>query len=391
MICPILLAQTKGVKSATVGGLMKKNLGFFVLSLTMALPLAAQGLGELFQKAKEQVKTARWADALKTLDELDGASRKPGLEPQRKQLEPALGFYRGVCFANMDRPADAQTQFETYLAVNPNASLDRAMYSKKAVDAFEKAQRRGAAPGGSPPGLPSLAAAYRDFRMTDAAMTEPPNESWTEGPVNVLLTPEEKRQWMGLSDAVSRSEFVTKFWAARDPRPETPENEFRQDFEKRVAFADKYFVQDETRGSLTDRGLVFLLLGPPTYAGRAPIGTGDDTSDSQGLSSAGRHDAVLAVAEAQGRSSSGKLSTGKTSAIIDQASGTSVRDASDNWREIWHYRRELLPAGVPYHQVDFEFITRKGYGKNVLQRDSPVLTTLDTARRKLRAAAGKPS
>jgi hypothetical protein len=37
---------------------MKKVLGFFLLSLAIALPAAAQGPGELFQKAKEQVKTA---------------------------------------------------------------------------------------------------------------------------------------------------------------------------------------------------------------------------------------------------------------------------------------------------------------------------------------------
>jgi GWxTD domain-containing protein len=357
----------------------------------MALPLVAQGLGELFQKAKEQVKTAHWADALKTLDALDGASREPGLEPQRKQIELVLAFYRGVCFANTDRQADAQTQFESYLAVNPNASLDRAMYSKKAVNAFEKAQKKMSGQGESASG--SLATAYRDFRMTDGATTEPPKENWTEGPVKALLAPEEKREWAGLSDAVSRSEFVTKFWAARDSRPETPENEFRQDFEKRVAFADKYFVQDETRGSLTDRGMVFLLLGPPTYAGRKPIGVGDDASESQGLSTAGRHDAELAAAAARGSSSSGKLSTSATSAIVDRSTGpgkTAV-DAANNWREVWHYRREVLPAGVPYQQVDFEFITRTGYGKNVLQRDSTALSTLEAARRKLRAAAGRSS
>jgi hypothetical protein len=30
--------------------------------------------------------------------------------------------------------------------------------------------------------------------------------------------------------------------------------------------------------------------------------------------------------------------------------------------------------------VDFDFITRKGYGKNVLQREDTVLNTLDAAR-----------
>jgi GWxTD domain-containing protein len=371
---------------------MKRILSFFVLALVIALPLSAEGLGELFQKAKEQVKSARWDEALKTLDGLDAASRQPGLEAQRTQLEPALAFYRAVCFANTDRPAEAQTNFETYLAATPNASLDRGMYSKKTMEAFERAQKKRGLQSEPSSGASSLAAAYRDFRMSDGATTEPPKENWTEGPVKVLLTPDEKREWAGLSDAVSRSEFITKFWLARDPKAETPENEFRQDFEKRIAFADKWFVQDETRGSLTDRGLVFLLLGPPTYAGRSPLGTGDDSSDSQGLSSTGRHDAANAVADARG-SGGAKLSTGKTSAIIDRSmgAGATVRDASANWREVWHYRRELLPSGVPYQQVDFEFITRRGYGKNVLQRDSAALATMDAARQKLRASAGKSS
>jgi len=36
---------------------------------------------------------------------------------------------------------------------------------------------------------------------------------------------------------------------------------------------------------------------------------------------------------------------------------------------------------VPYQQVDFDFITRTGYGENVLQRDSNTLNTLEAARK----------
>lgn len=369
---------------------MKKVLSFFLLSLAIALPAAAEGLGELFQKAKEQVKTARWTEALQTLDTLDAASRETGLEAQRKQLEPALAFYRGVSMANLDRAAEAQAQFQIYLTATPNASLDRGMYSKKTMDAFENARKTMAGPAGPVPGLPSLASAYREFHPSDAVVTDPPNEKWADGPVRSFLTAEDKREWSGLSDPASRSEFVTKFWAARDPKPETPENEFRQEFEKRVAFADKYFAQDETRGSLTDRGLVFLLLGPPTYAGRKPIAAGEDASDSQGLSSVSRHDAELALGNAL---SSGpkSLTSGTASSIVDRNSSTGRTMTEANWREVWHYRRELLPGGVPYQQVDFEFITRKGYGKNVLQRDPPALATMDAAQQKVRATPGRAS
>ncbi len=371
---------------------MRRTLAVVVLGALLASPLAAASLGELFQKAKGEVKYGSWTEALKTLDELDAASRGPGLEAQRVQLEPALAFYRGVCFANLDRLEDAKAQFESFLSVNPNASLDRGMYSKKAVAAFETAQK--AAKGGAEPasGSGSLAAAYRDFRVPEASPADAPGEAWAEGPVKALLTPEERRQWAGLSDPVSRSEFVTKFWGARDPKPETPENEFRQEFEKRVAFADKYFAQDETRGSLTDRGTVFILLGPPTYAGRKPISAGEDSTESQGMSSVGRHDAAIAIASLQRGSSSRGPTSGQKAAAADPMNGPGVnaRDASNAWREVWHYRRELLPAGVPYQQVDFDFITRKGYGKNVLQRDSTALTTLEAARQKMRALASKP-
>jgi outer membrane protein assembly factor BamD (BamD/ComL family) len=100
---------------------MKRILSLLAVSLLASFSIFAANLGELFQKAKEEVKAAKWSEALKTFDALDTESRAPGAEAQRKQLEPVLAFYRGVCFANLDRTAEAQAQFETYLALNPNA------------------------------------------------------------------------------------------------------------------------------------------------------------------------------------------------------------------------------------------------------------------------------
>ena len=61
---------------------------------------------------------------------------------------------------------------------------------------------------------------------------------------------------------------------------------------------------------------------------------------------------------------------------------TEAADSSDDFQEAWHYRRELLPKGVGYLQVDAVFITKKGYGMWVLQRDSDILTTLGAAKQK---------
>jgi GWxTD domain-containing protein len=342
--------------------------------LLCAATLEAQTAVELFQKAKGQVKAQSYEDALKTLDALDTLGSSPGHEAERKQLEAPLAFYRGVCAAALGRKDDAHAQFQRYLALVPNASMDASIYPKKAVAAFEEA-RKSASSSEPPSEIASIGQAYAKFRLTTPPPPETPGETWGDGPVKFLFTADEKRDWPRMTDPVSRSEFVTKFWASRDPRPETPENEFKDEFQRRVAYADANLVQGELRGSLTDRGMVFVLVGPPTYVGRKPLSTGDDTADAAGMSTAGSHDAQTNLAAA------GKTSGGKASAIVDRSSGTRITDSAANWREVWHYRRELLPAGVPYLQVDFDFITRKGYGENVLQRDPSVLNALDAAKK----------
>jgi GWxTD domain-containing protein len=156
-----------------------------------------------------------------------------------------------------------------------------------------------------------------------------------------------------------------------------------------VAFADAKFVQDERkRGSMTDRGMVFVLLGPPTYGGRRPIRTGEDPADAGGLSTVAGGSSQIAVGQAQAPRSSDagptKVSSAQVAAINDHFSGpgTQTQEAANNYQEVWHYRKELLPKGVSYLQVDVVFITKKGYGVNVLQREPKTLTTLDAAKKK---------
>ncbi len=358
-----------------------KKLGIFVVACVLcAGAMTAQTVMELFQKAKTQVKLGSCDDALKTLDALDAETAKPGHEAERAQVAPPLAFYRGVCSAAVGKKDDAKAQFVTYLGLVPSASIDSAAYPKKAVAAFEEARKEVGAGASSGP---SIAASYAAYKRPGIMAPETPGEDWAVGPVRALLSESERREYARLTDPLSRSEFVTKFWAARDPKPETPENEFREEFERRVAYADANFAQDEGRGSLTDRGIVFVLLGPPTFAGRRPIGVGEDTAEASGSFTSGRHDAQIAIAAAAASSPSGKTMSGSQNATVDRTygPGSSAADSSQSWREVWHFRRELLPPGVPYQQVDFDFVTRKGYGKNVLQRDAPALNTMDAARK----------
>jgi GWxTD domain-containing protein len=336
-------------------------------ALFIAASISAQSLPELFQKAKAQVKGESWSEGLKTLEKMEVEAAKPGNETANQQLQAPIAFYRGVCEANLGNAEKAQADFANFLELQPGASMDPSMYSKKAIAAFDAARKSQARPPASSEsdGRPAMFVAFQDFKLPPNA-GEPVNETWDDGPVRWIITAEEERAWSQLTSGGERQEFVDKFWEARNPRPGNPDNPYKTTFDRRVAFADAKFAEAEgTRGSMTDRGMVFVLLGPPTYVGRRPIRPGEDPGDPAGASRGGSYN------------------LGEQGLIV--LSGVGARapnsDGSNNWREIWHYRRELLPRGVGYQQVDIEFITKRGYGVNVIQRDPPTLATLQAAAR----------
>ncbi len=356
-----------------------------LLVFLAATSAAAATLPTLFYKAKEQFRLANYAASLETLGQLQAEADKPGNEAYRAQLAPALAFYRGACYAALGRNDEARESFETFLAYTPNPSLDPSLYPHRVITALDETKKSmqqkkpeaGATATASSPASPaetgSFAAAYRAFKPAQDQRSDGADENWANGPVHYLLTGDQRDEYERLSTLAERSQFVEVFWKAHDPHPETPENEFRDEFEKRVAFADARLGQEETRGSLTDRGMLFVLLGPPTWVGRKPIEIGEDTADPNGMS---RHSGFEAQSALKGASGA------QTAGILASMSGpaNTLPESETSWREVWHYRRELLPTTVSYQQVDFEFVTKRGYGRNVLQRDDRALTTLEAAR-----------
>ena len=120
--------------------------GSVFLSVLFTSVLAAQTLPQLFQKAKEQVKSSSWQEALKTLDQLDAEAAKPGNEASKEAVAGPSSFYRGVCEANLGHADLAENAFAEFVSRQPNATMDRAMYSKAAVAAVEAAQKKVASP-----------------------------------------------------------------------------------------------------------------------------------------------------------------------------------------------------------------------------------------------------
>lgn len=360
---------------------MRRLLAASSIALLSTLAFADSNCLQLFLKAKEQFRFGQYAAALETLDRLEAESARPENEPYRTQLPAGLAFYRGACLAALGRDDEARPQFETFLTYQSNASLDPGAYPPRVLAAVEDARRGMRESAQKPAETGTLAASYRAYEAPVEKGLEEAGEDWAEGPVRFLLTAARRDDYERLSDPASRSEFITEFWKACDPRPETPENEARAEFERRVAFADTRFFEDETRGSVTDRGMVFILLGPPTWIGRKPLSTGEDVNDPKGMSQYSDLDLRNALMATQSSAASVRTFDRMT------APGTKLPSPDGNYREVWHYRRELLPAGISFQQVDFDFITRKGYGQNVWQREARTLTTLETARAAVKSGA----
>lgn len=126
------------------------------------------------------------------------------------------------------------------------------------------------------------------FLLSTAALAQvtDPYAEWAEGPVKFLMTVDEARQWKTLHSNAEAQAFIDLFWARRDPTPDTARNEFREEFDRRVALADKQFTGAAARGALSDPGRALILLGPPYNvsgrAGAAAAGALGPTVDVRG-------------------------------------------------------------------------------------------------------------
>jgi len=94
------------------------------------------------------------------------------------------------------------------------------------------------------------------------------SKQWLEEVVPYIITEAEKKVFLSLPNEIERGKFIAKFWEKRDPVPETPENEFKIAYYKRIALANKLFETSGLAGWRTDRGKILILLGTPSEVSR---------------------------------------------------------------------------------------------------------------------------
>jgi GWxTD domain-containing protein len=85
-----------------------------------------------------------------------------------------------------------------------------------------------------------------------------------------IITEEEKNVYANLNSDAAKARFLYDFWQKRDPAPQTPINEYRTEYNRRIDFANENYKSYNRSGWKTDRGRVYILFGRPSDIERNP-------------------------------------------------------------------------------------------------------------------------
>ncbi|HYL37438.1 MAG TPA: M56 family metallopeptidase [Bryobacteraceae bacterium] len=99
-----------------------------------------------------------------------------------------------------------------------------------------------------------------------AQSTEMPDmyAQWLSQDVVYIISPVEHRAFERLRSDPERDHFIAQFWQVRNPHPEDPaHNAVKDEHYRRIGYANRRFAEPPTAGWQTDRGMIYIIYGPP--------------------------------------------------------------------------------------------------------------------------------
>jgi len=96
-------------------------------------------------------------------------------------------------------------------------------------------------------------------------------KDWLDKDVTYIITDEERKAFKKLETDDERERFIEEFWRRRDPDPDTDENEFREEYYERIAYANEHYASG-IPGWKTDRGRIYITWGKPDEVESHPSG-----------------------------------------------------------------------------------------------------------------------
>jgi len=96
-------------------------------------------------------------------------------------------------------------------------------------------------------------------------------KSWLTEDVVYIITPEERNAFLQLQTNEEREQFIEQFWLRRSSNPDLPDNDFKEEHYRRIAYANEHYASG-IPGWKTDRGRMYIMWGPPDEIDSHPTG-----------------------------------------------------------------------------------------------------------------------
>jgi GWxTD domain-containing protein len=106
-------------------------------------------------------------------------------------------------------------------------------------------------------------------------------KKWVDEDVRWIITDQEMQAFKSLSNDEERDQFIEQFWLRRNPNPDSPENEFREEHYARIAYANEHFAAGKP-GWRTDRGHIYIAYGKADSIDSHPSGGSYDRPMDEG-------------------------------------------------------------------------------------------------------------
>lgn len=98
-----------------------------------------------------------------------------------------------------------------------------------------------------------------------------PYKQWLNEDVVYIISPQERNAFGQLATNEEREQFIEQFWLRRSTNPDLPDNEFKEEHYRRIAYANEHYASG-IPGWKTDRGHMYIVWGPPDEIESHPTG-----------------------------------------------------------------------------------------------------------------------
>jgi GWxTD domain-containing protein len=110
---------------------------------------------------------------------------------------------------------------------------------------------------------------------------ETPYKKWLSEEVPYIITDPERAAFKKLTTDDEREAFIENFWERRNPNQGSPENEYKEEYYRRIAYANEHYASG-IPGWKTDRGRIYIMYGPADEVDSHPSGGSYERPESEG-------------------------------------------------------------------------------------------------------------